>query len=73
MKIEVTLDETKEKELFDIINKRLDGMKLSKMDLRTKKSLVQSIANKTLSKENILASTIKSMGNGEFFELIKNC
>jgi thymidine phosphorylase len=73
MKLEVTLDETKEKELFDIINKRLDGMKLSKMDLKTKKSLVQSIANKALSKENILASTLNGMGNGEFFELIKNC
>jgi hypothetical protein len=73
MKIEVTLDETKEKELFEIINKRLDGMKLSKMDLKTKRGLVQFIANKTLSKDNILASTLKEMGNGEFFELIKNC
>lgn len=74
MKFEVTLDESKEKELFEIINKRLDGMKLPKNDMKTKKALVQSIISLAINKEtDLLASTLKKMGNGEFFELIKNC
>jgi len=74
MKFEITLDDAKEKELLEIINKRLDGMKILKSDTNTKKALVQYIVNKALSKNgDILSSTLKNMSNGEFFELIKNC
>lgn len=74
MKFEITLDESKEKELLEIINKRLDGIKLSKLDSKMKKSLIQYIVTKALSaNSNILVSTLKDMGNGEFVDLIKNC
>ncbi len=73
MKFEITLDDANEKELFEIINKRLDGMKIPKNDANKKKVLVQYIVNKALSKNDVLASTLKNMSNGEFFELIKNC
>lgn len=73
MKLEVTLDTSKEKELFDVIEKRLDGMKLSKMNSKAKKNLIQSLIQKALRKDSILTSTLHEMGNGEFFDLIKNC
>lgn len=72
MKCEITLDDAKEKELFEIINKRLDGMKIPS-GITTKKALVQYIMNKALNKDDVLTSTLKNMSNGEFFELIKNC
>lgn len=73
MKIEVTLDETKERELLAIINKRLDGMKMLKNDVKMKRVIIQHAATKALSDGTDIASALHKMGNGEFFELIKNC
>ena len=73
MKLEVNLDKSKEKEILDILNKRMDGVKPN-MDESKKKELVEALVQKALIRNpKILNDTLEHMGNGEFFDLVKDC
>ena len=72
MKLEVMLDESIEKEMSFLIDKRLDS--ITKLPPNKKKYLVQSVLQKAINENpKLLASTLKEMGNGEFFGHVKNC
>jgi len=72
MKLEVMLDESIEKEMSFLIDKRLDS--ITKLSPNKKKYLVQSILQKAINENpKLISSTLKEMGNGEFFGHVKNC
>jgi len=52
----------------------MDGAKASRMNTKTRRALVQSVVTKALGKNaDLLNSTLREMGNGEFFDLVENC